>query len=101
MSIAEPQAVEDSLQFINNQNFFRELLELRGDVIDITTVVSADTDFSVTHGVGRIPTNVEVLVKEGQTSAYILVRPGSVAWTTTTINLQCNTNTATFRIRIT
>jgi hypothetical protein len=79
-----------------------DLSRHRGEIVDISsTGVSANTTFSVTHHLGYIPDQVEVLVgRNTTTSAYVAVRPSGVAWTASTVSLQCNTTNAALRLRI-
>lgn len=102
MSLMTPQPVDDKKQDSNNFNFYREIVNLEGHVVDVTTTGGvAGTEFSVSHGLGRVPTNVEVLTKQGQTDAYILVKPSGTAWTNKIVYLHCNTDNAALRLRIT
>jgi len=101
MAISSPKIVKDTDQQRNNLAFYQELTRQAGEVIDIAdTGVGANADFSVSHGLGRKPQHVEVLVKEVQSNAYLTLRPGTVAWSETTISLQCNTANAALRIRV-
>lgn len=102
MSLQTPQPIKDPSQDSNNKLFYRELLYLKGQVIDIDdTGVVAGVEFAVEHGMRRVPSQVEVLVKEGQTAGYLSVQPGATAWTNTTIYLLCNTNNCNLRLRLT
>lgn len=100
-------SVEDDIniqsQAANNLTFYREIVSLAGQVIEVTsTGVPAGTEFTVSHGLGRVPSYVQVLVNENQTAgAYIEVRPSGTAWTDQYIYLHCNTNTARLTIRVT
>lgn len=96
-----PKTVGDSNQYQNNYDFYTEIRRLIGQVIEVTSTVAADTEFSVAHGLGRVPTNVQLLVKQGQTDAYISIRPGATAWTDKLIYLDCSEANAEFRIRVT
>lgn len=72
-----------------------------GDIIEISdTGVGADTEFSVSHGLARIPNHVEILVSEGQTDAYLSIRPGSTAWTDQLIYLDCSSANAALTIKV-
>ena len=102
MGLPVPQPVQETAQNMNNQNVWREIQIIQGQVIDIAdTGVAADTEFSVAHGLARVPSNVEILVKEGQTDAYLSIRPGATAWTNKLIYLDCSSANAALRIRIT
>ena len=101
MPIPSPAPVKETAQDNNNRNFYNELQRLYGEVVDIAdTGVGVDTDFSVSHNLNKIPTHVEILVKEGQSNAYLAIRPGSVAWSRSAVSLQCNTANAAIRVRI-
>lgn len=100
--IDAPIVVKDFQQQQNNNSFYNAVRELIGQVIDIaSTGVSADTEFSVKHGLGRVPSQVQLLVKQGQTDAYLSIRPGPTAWTSTLIYLDCSAANAALRIRVT
>ena len=47
---------------------------------------AADTDFTITHNMLRVPVGVILMT---QTKAGVIYK-GSVAWTKTTITLKCN-----------
>ncbi len=100
--ISAPRVTADSVQRQNNDSFYREILKILGQVVDIaSTGVGADTEFSVAHGLGRVPDNVQLLVKQGQTDAYLSIRPGPTAWTNKLIYLDCSSANAALRIKIT
>lgn len=99
-TIYPPNTVSETNQNINNTNFYNELQRLRGYVVQVSTGVAADTEFTVSHTLGYLPLNVEVLTSEGQTDAYILVKPSGTAWSRTAVYLKCNTATATLTLRI-
>lgn len=97
-----PQKISNSTQDQNNFLFFRELSLLIGEVVDVTnTGVAADTEFSVVHGLGRVPSEVRLMVKQGQTDAYLSIRPGPTAWTNTRIYLDCSSANANLRLKVT
>ena len=100
MSIEAPPPIDDRNLDKWLMNLWKELIELTGDIIDVTTTVGADTEFSVSHGLSKVPNHVQVLTSESQTVAYIQVRPSGTAWTDTTIFLTCNTATATFKLKV-
>lgn len=97
---AAPKPVEDPAQNHNNRVFYNKLSEHIGQVVTKATGVAANNEFSVSHSLGRIPTQVELLVAEAQGSNYIQIRPSGTAWTKTLVYLHCNTNTVTLKLRI-
>ena len=62
--------------------------------------VLVDTEFSVAHALGRVPSYVELLVAEGQTDAYIQIRPGATAWTNKLVYLDCSEANCALKIRV-
>lgn len=96
-----PQPVDNGHQVYNNRVFYKAISDMVGDVVDIVTAVGADTEFYVEHGLQRVPMQVDVLTKQGQTDAYIAVKPSGTAWTKTRVYLKCNTATCSLRLRIT
>ncbi len=96
-----PQRVRDSIQEQINTSFHNEINRHEGQVVDITdTGVGANTEFSVPHALAYIPDQVEVLVTEDQTDAYIEVKPSGTAWTKTAIFLKCNTANCAMKLRL-
>ncbi len=72
-----------------------------GEEVDVTNSgVAADAEFAITHHLGFIPNQVELLVRPGQTDAYLQIRPGATAWTKTKIYLDCSSANAALRVRI-
>lgn len=101
LGIIKPLPVEDVTQTINNRTSFHAISTHQGHIVSVaTTGVVAGTDFNVTHGLGYVPTYVELLVNESQSDAYLSVKPGSTAWTSSQVTLQCNTDNAALTIRI-
>lgn len=78
-----------------------DIRRLQGFVIDVSSNVGANTEFEIPHDLGYLATNVEVLVYDGQTDAYISVKPSGTAWTRNSVFLKCNTANCTMRLRIT
>jgi len=56
----------------------------------------ANTDFTITHALGYIPTTI---IGQDTNNGGLLYR-GSVAWTKTTITLRCTTATAAYNVRV-
>src|SRR6185436_15129057 len=72
-----------------------------GEEIDIdSTGVAAGAEFAVTHHLGVLPNQVELLVRKDQTDAYLAVKPSGTAWTKTKVYLKCNAATAKLRLRV-
>ena len=72
-----------------------------GEEIDVDdSGAAANAEFAVTHHLGFIPNQVELLVREGQTDAYLQIRPGATAWTKTAIYLDCSSANAALRLRV-
>ena len=84
MGLDSPRVVRDSNQRQINRRIYQEILRIIGQEVDITsTAVGADTEFSVSHGLGRVPAQVQILVKEGHDLA---LQPGLAnyyTWTAT------------------
>jgi len=57
---------------------------------------AANTDFTITHGLGYIPTTI---IGQDTNNGGLLYR-GSVAWTKTAVTLRCTTATATYNVRL-
>lgn len=51
-----------------------------------TTPAGANTDFTITHGLGRIPCTI---VGQDTSNGGLLYRSPATAWTTTTVTLRC------------
>ncbi len=75
-------------------------MEIQGQILTVSTAVGANTEFSVSHGLAKVPNYVVALCTQGQTDAYVEVKPSGTAWTDTAIFLKCNTATATFKLKI-
>lgn len=65
-------------------------------VTGVVTPAVADTTFSVTHGLGRIPVGFHVMSKNKAVDVY----ESGVAWTNTTISLKASVATATVKLFI-
>lgn len=100
VKVQVPAPVKDQAQDTNNLANYVALTRVVGDTQDVSTGVGADTEFSVSHGLGYVPNNVLVLVKQGQTDAYLAVKPSGTAWTNKLVYLKCNTASATLRLLI-
>jgi hypothetical protein len=58
------------------------------------TTPAANTDFTITHSLGRIPNTI---VGQDTNNGGLIYR-GSVAWTKTTITLRCTTAGAAYNV---
>ena len=56
----------------------------------------ANTDFTVAHGLGYVPTTI---IGQDTNNGGLLYR-GSVAWTKTAVTLRCTTATAAYNVRL-
>lgn len=93
--------VTDQTQEHNNKAIFKVVSDHIGQVIDIAdTGVGANTEFSVNHTIGYKASQVELLTKEGQTDAYLTIKPSGTAWTSTVVYLKCSSANAALRIRV-
>jgi hypothetical protein len=59
-----------------------------------STPGAANADFTITHGLNRIPLTI---VGQDTNNGGLLYR-GSVAWTKSTITLKCTTATAAYKV---
>lgn len=100
MTLAAPQPVSDSAQAQNNMSFYVALSEHLGQVVTKATAVGANTEFSVSHNLGRVPSQVELLVAEGQGHNHVTIRPSATPWTKTLIYLESSIATVTLKLRI-
>lgn len=98
MSVTIPQPTGKMVHDINYRQIYYDLERLTPQKIDISTGVGADTEFTVAHGLSRIPQYLVICPRQSQTDAYIQVKPSGTAWTVNNIYLKCNTATATFSI---
>lgn len=72
-----------------------------GDIVLVSnTGVGIDTEFAVSHGLAKIPSYVEILVTEGQTDAYLQIKPSGTAWSDYFIYLKCSAANAAFKIKL-
>lgn len=70
---------------------------IKGKWVEFTSHVTPDTEFTVTHDLGQIPTGfLDVGYKD---KAGVLYR-GSTTWTTSSIYLKCNVASTACRIFI-
>ena len=67
------------------------------EIIDVTAGGTADTEFSVTHTLARVPLESFVVWRSQNSVIY----RGTTAWTTTTIWLRASVASTTFRIWLT
>ena len=67
------------------------------EIIDVTAGSTADTEFSVTHTLARVPLESFVVWR----SQNAVIYRGTTAWTTTLIYLRTNIPSTTFRIWLT
>lgn len=63
---------------------------------DVTTPGTANTEFTVNHGLGRVPVGYLVV---GRDKAAIIYN-STTAWTETAIYLKCNVATVAIRLLI-
>jgi hypothetical protein len=95
-----PRKVKDSDQDQNNGDFYRQLALMEGQIVDVADTGTVDTEFTVPHGMNRVPLSVSVMVKSSQTDAYLMVKPSGTAWTKRNVYLKCNTANANIRLRL-
>ena len=100
MTLAAPQPVSDQAQQATNLQFYVQLSDHLGQVVTKATGVGANTEFSVSHNLGRIPSQVELLVAEAQGVNHVTIRPSGTAWTKTNIYLHSSVATVTLKLRI-
>ena len=62
-----------------------------------TTPVGANTDFTITHGLGYIP---DTILMQDTDNGGVLYRSPITAWTKTTVTLRCTTASANYRVRV-
>ena len=62
-----------------------------------TTPGVANTDFTITHALGYIPTTI---VGQDTNNGGVLYRSPATAWTKTTVTLRCTTATAAYNVRL-
>jgi hypothetical protein len=95
------QDVPEQKQFENNLQLKTAVEYVLGQEVTIPDTGTADTTFSVSHSLGRIPEHVQLLIgKADTTSAYVQIRRGATTWTRSMVYLQCNTANAAITIRI-
>lgn len=94
--------VPDSRQQRNNESLRSDIQYLLGEEIEVTdTGVAADTEFSLAHGLRRVPDHVELLVpSSGTTAAYVQIRPSGTAWTNKLVYLKCSQANGALKIRV-
>ena len=93
--------VKDQTQEWNNRTLFKIGSDHIGQVVDVTdTGVGANTEFAVNHTIGYKASQVELLVREGQSDVYLTIKPSGTAWTITNVYLKCNQANAAMRVRI-
>lgn len=96
------QSVADQKQFENNTQIQTAVSYLLGQEINIPdTGVGANTEFAVTHSLGRKASNIQLLIEEANTNtAYVQIRPSGTAWTTSVVYLKCSVANANLTIRV-
>lgn len=99
-SLQAPMPVQDGTQNQINQADYTAMSEHLGQVMSKATGVAADTEFTVTHGLGRVPSQVELLVAEAQGANNVVIYPSGTAWTKTTVYLKASAATVTVKLRI-
>lgn len=62
-----------------------------------TTPNMADTDFTLTHGLGRIPFSI---VAQDTTNGGLIYRSPATGWTTTTVTFRCTKASSAFIVAI-
>jgi hypothetical protein len=60
-----------------------------------TTPGAANTDFTITHGLNRVP---KTILGQDTNNGGLLYRSPATAWTKTAITLRCTTATAAYNI---
>lgn len=68
----------------------------RSESLNVADTGSADTEFSTTHHIGRVPAGF-ILTKSDKAAC---VYDSGTAWTTTTIYLKCNSANAAITISV-
>ena len=63
-----------------------------------TTPAAANTDFTINHGLGRVPITI---IGQDTTSGGLLYRSPATAWTKTTITLRCTTTATAYNVIVT
>ena len=69
---------------------------INGKWVSVTAPAGANTNFTVTHNLGRIPTGVHVMTKDRACDVYT----GSIAATTTQITLRATVGSAVLTLFI-
>ena len=62
-----------------------------------TTPGVANTDFTITHALGYIPTTI---IGQDTNNGGVLYRSPATAWTKTTVTLRCTTVSAAYVVRV-
>jgi hypothetical protein len=62
-----------------------------------TTPGVANTDFTITHGLGYIP---DTILMQDTDNGGVLYRSPATPWTKTTVTLRCTTVSANYRVRV-
>ena len=78
---------------------FREILHKSLDktsYVDVTSPGTVDTEFTVEHGLGYIPSGVDVISQDKAAITY----KGTTVWDTNKIYLKTNVATVALRLRI-
>jgi len=94
---ATKKYVERLANILNGQISFGNgtaLDNMQGRWINVVTPVAPDTDFTITHSLGRIPVGFITIRADKAGVVYY----GTIAATTTDLTLKCSTASTTIRI---
>lgn len=70
---------------------------ISGEFQQFTSHASANTEFSVSHGLNVVPQGIIVIGKDKSGDLYQLSDTGT-AWTSSTIYLKCSVSSVTFKV---
>jgi hypothetical protein len=62
-----------------------------------TTPGAANTDFTISHGLGFVPDSI---LTQDTDNGGVLYRSPVTAWTKTTVTLRCTTASANYKVRV-
>lgn len=99
--------LETALQSLRSQKLLEGSLEqklalleqhsiVKCQYVDVTTHVTPDTEFSVNHGLGSVPTGYIVISRDKAATIY----DSTTAWTIENIYLKSNVATVAIRLLI-
>lgn len=98
--LASPLPNPDSAQNQTNLQFYGKLSEHLGQILSVFTDVGPDSEFTVNHSLGYVPTRVELLVSEDQDNNYVQLRPSGTPWTKTEVFLEASAGPVTIKLRV-